>query len=477
MVLRPLRRYAASLARPLAFSLVVAAPLACSSGTSATSPADDAALDAADASADAADAAPICSAASCAGAGRGCVAGACVDDCRPTGAGACAAGAACDFTDGLCKPAATACFLGGGFDACGGARCGPGTACNGNGSCVVATAGCTGISCDASGRCWGTGCPCERPAPSCAPAPLDQLNKAEFVGSPANGSNAEGAFDLDFDEICNAYAVTMISGPDYLRQLEPDGTLTTWTSTTNLNMGQVAVLRAIVGEFKTIGDIAATYICCATCGCVETGDDGRLGVVHLDRVNASRPLPNVLPAKATSGAGPFGSGTLDTGPYGLTWGGDKALYVGDVDANGDFVRIDLSAVPPTRSTVTSFPARVTAATPYDPTRLLVATVGGQIYLLTMADGTSTTFAKLPGDATSLKRDRFTGRVYAEVRAATPQIVELSADGATQATFQTPPRLGRIALAPDGFLYHVSVFPKSYWQSKDTIVRWPLPSKR
>src|SRR5437764_811174 len=88
-----------------------------------------------------------------------------------------------------------------------------------------------------------------------------------------SGAPFEGAFDLDFDEICNAYAVTMISGPDYLRQLTPDGTFTEWNSTTNLNMGQVAVLRALAGEFKVIGDIAATYICCATCGCIETGAD------------------------------------------------------------------------------------------------------------------------------------------------------------------------------------------------------------
>ena len=106
---------------------------------------------------------------------------------------------------------------------------------------------------------------------------LARLNMADFAGSPVNGSDGEGAFALDFDALCNAYAVTMISGPDYLRQLAPDGTLTTWTSTTNLNMGEVAVKRLAVAEFETIGDIAATYICCATCGCIQTGLDGRLG--------------------------------------------------------------------------------------------------------------------------------------------------------------------------------------------------------
>ena len=87
------------------------------------------------------------------------------------------------------------------------------------------------------------------------------------------------------------------------------------------------------------------------------------------------------------------------------------------------------------------------------------------------------WATLPGDVTSLKRDRFNGRVYAEVSTATPQILELSADGATSVVFQNPPRLGRIAIAPDGWLYHVSVFPASNWMSGDTIVRWQLRAKR
>ena len=128
--------------------------------------------------------------------------------------------------------------------------------CGGDGACATATTACAGVDCDESGRCWGSSCACDRPTATCVPAPLDRLNQGDFVGSLVNMRDEEGAFDLDFDEICNAYTVTMISGPDYLRQLTPDGKFTEWTSTTNLNMGQVAVLRALAGEFKVIGDIA-----------------------------------------------------------------------------------------------------------------------------------------------------------------------------------------------------------------------------
>jgi hypothetical protein len=424
-----------------------------------------------------ADTSAACSPATCIGSGKSCRSGACVDDCRPASANACATGTACDFTDGACKDPKSPCFLAGAFEACGTKQCGPGSSC-GDDVCVPSTTACSGIDCDETGRCWGKSCVCDRPAATCKPAPLDRMNQGDFVGSLVNMRDEEGAFDLDFDEICNAYAVTMISGPDYLRQLAPDGTFTEWASTTNLNMGQVAVLRALASEFKVIGDIAATYICCASCGCIETGADGRLGVVHLDRTSSTRPLPNVLPAKPTTGTGPFGNATLDTGPYGLTWAGDKNLYVGNVETNGDYVRIDLTTTPPTSTKLVTFAARVIAATPYDRLRLLVATEGGKVFLMKTKEGTSAEFATLPADATSIKRDRFTGRVYAEIRTTPPQILELSADGKTQTLFQKPPRLGRIAIAPDGWLYHLSVFPASGWKTtKDTIVRWELPSKR
>ncbi|MGZ3451891.1 MAG: hypothetical protein ACXWUG_25290 [Polyangiales bacterium] len=449
--------------------------LGCSSSTSEAGDLGDASVDSGSTSEVGEDAG--CTAATCAGPGKSCVSGACVDDCRPSTAGTCSAGTTCDFTDGKCKDSSSACFLAGVFQDCGSKQCGPGSMCDGKGACVsVSGMGCSDVSCDASGRCWGVGCPCDRPPPRCMPATLEQLNAPEFVGSLVNGADDEGAFDLDFDDVCTAYAVTMISGPDYLRQLTAANELTVWTSTTNLNMGEVAVLRVPTGEFKTLGDVAATYICCATCGCVETGADGRLGVVHLDRTSTTRPLPNVLPAKATSGTGPFGSATLDTGPYALTWGADKALYAGNVETNGDFVRVDLEAK--TTANVTNFLSRVTASTIYDLQRLLVAVEGGKVFLVDPKTGDRADWATLPNHVTSIKRDSFTGRVYAEIASTPPKIVEISADGKTVADFQTPPRLGRIAIAPDGQLYHLSVFPAVHWKStKDSIVRWPLPSKR
>jgi hypothetical protein len=161
-------------------------------------------------------------------------------------------------------------------------------------------------------------------------------------------------------------------------------------------------------------------------------------------------LPNVLPAKPTTGGGPFGNGAIDTGPYGLTWGADKALYVGNAEANGDFMRVDLTTL--TKTPVATFPARIVATTVFDRQRLLVATEGGKVFTLMTATGVVTPWVTLAGDVTSLARDRFTGRVFAEVRGSPPEIVEIDAGvttGKLRGAFQKPPRLGRIAIAPDG----------------------------
>ncbi len=422
-----------------------------------------------------------CSPATCTGDGQACVMGVCTDDCRPSSANPCGSGSACDFTDGTCRDATSECFMDGPFVPCPTASspnqaCGPGTMCGAGIGCSPALHGCTGFTCDPGGRCWGTGCPCDRPAGSCAPAALTELNRAEFVGSLVNMQNSEGAFALDFDDLCNAYAVTMISGPDYLRQLAPDGTLTTWTSTTNLNMGEVAVRETFVDDTLQVGDIAATYICCASCGCVETGLDGRLGVVRLDRTSASRPLPNVLPSAQTSGAGPFGNPSVDTGPYGLTWdGAQNALYVGNSQANGELSRVNLAAA--TSAVVATFPGRITAARAFDVGSLILAVEGGVIYRYDVVAQTFAVWATVAAHATSLRRDLFTGDVFAEIATTPPQIVRISEDGAAVTTFQTAPYLGRIAIAPDGYLYHVSVWPNVLWNGGTSIVRWALPAKR
>ncbi len=326
------------------------------------------------------------------------------------------------------------------------------------------------------GVCHGTECECTRPAPTCTPAPLGKagdagtLNDFKFSRCGSVSSCDGGIFDLDFDQKCNAYGVTMISGTDYLRKIAPSGTVTENAGVTNLNMGEVAAIQGKGGLFGGgLQDVALTYICCATCGCVLSGSGGNpQGVASVDTSNGSLPM-KIPTVNFSSGAGPFGDSQIDTGPYGLTWGLDQVLYVGNVDANGDYHALDLSTQ--TKKVVATFAKRVIASAPFDTTRMMVGLEGGEVQLVPVLGktGTPKTLIKLATHMTSLVRDPWSGRIYTEL--SDKSIVSFAEDGSDLKPFQTAPALGRIAIAPDGHVYHLTLG----WPTKAEIVRWPLPT--
>lgn len=418
-----------------------------------------------------------CTPATCNAPGSSCVNGACVQDCRNASAAACGAGTICDFVDGQCR-VANSCSITGAFAACDEGTCGPGSECGPDNRCV-ADGRCRSVQCDGP-RCFGVDCACERPAPRCSPVSLARLNGADFVGAmPTNSRPDEGIIDLEFDSVCSAYAVTVISGQDHLRQLTSDGMFTSWGGASNIDMGEVAI-RARLGSAAVeteLGEVALTYACIS--GCTATTEDAQQGLVRLDRMSATRPLPNVVPAMITRGSGPFGNATIDAGPAGLAYGPDGRLYIGNLDANGEFYQVELATR--TRTLIHRFTSRVNASAVFDSRRVLVALENREVYLLpTTPMAVPVRWAMLEGTVTSLARDRFTGRVYAELRVgAEPRIVEISADGMTVRPFQRPARLGRIAIAPDNYLYHTAVFPNVQWTNvmSPPIERWPLPATR
>ncbi|HJL22080.1 MAG TPA: hypothetical protein RMH80_07595 [Polyangiaceae bacterium LLY-WYZ-15_(1-7)] len=386
--------------------------------------------------------------------------GVCANDCGDPSAVACEAGLVCNYATGACADAGASGLLTGEGEACGERTCLPGTECAG-GECVAAPP-CAATRCDES-ACWGRACASERPTALCAPAPLERMNEPDFI---AGGDG--GAFDLEFDDACNAYVVTMISGPDFLRQLEPDGTLTVWTGVTNLNMGEVAVLRRPGGEFGTgdgeLGEVALTYVCCASCGCV--GDDPQ-GVARLVR-GATEELPMEVIATPSPGAGPWGVTAVDTGPYGLTYDARDRLYVGNVEANGDLVRADVAAG--TSETLTTFEERVHATAVFGPRSILVALAGGAVVEVDTETGATTPFAELATDVTSMVRDPFTGRVY--VSTPEPAIRVFTPDGEPLDALEAPPAADRLAYAPDGFLYYLVVG----WPTTAQVLRYALPER-
>ncbi len=405
--------------------------------------------------------------------GQVCVQNVCKDDCRLPGAVACAAGTVCTVgseNKGQCVPPDEGCVVTSAQVTCGTKTCGPGTTCGLKGDCVPSLP-CVSMGCSGS-TCWGESCSCTRPI-FCAPAPLGAPGEAKTLNDPAflrgGKSASEGAFDLDFDPSCNAWAVTIISGPDYLRKSAPDGTVSSVTGVTNLNMGEVAVLTGKDGGFSGgDGSVALTYTCCATCGCILSGSGGNpQGAAIFDATTSTLPM-KIPSTDFTTGNGPFGSSTVDTGPYGLTWGLDRVLYLGNVVTNGDFYALDVLSG--TKELITTFPKRVNAATPLDGEQLLVALEGNDIVRVPALgiSGEPVTVIAMPAPVTSLVLDPWSGRVYAEL--GDLSIVSFRPGSSQVTPFATAPHKGRIAMGPDGYLYHLTVYP-----DEPEVVRFALPT--
>ncbi len=426
---------------------------------------------------------PTCADVLCSGAGEVCIDGACVVDCRRASAQPCAAGTVCNVSGpqmGQCIDPAGLCITTSEPEPCGDKVCGAGSACDGNGHCYPRVP-CADVVCDDKG-CWGTLCACTREKP-CTPAPIGEPGLA---GTLHDNAFRSGLVDLEFAPDCSAWGATLISGPDFLRTIGTDGKVTSYPSISNLNMGEVSILQQIAipkaapdtipQTEKPIGhqsgtvelEVAATYICCANCGCQL--DSIPQGAIRFDAATGTLPL--VIPSQTiTTGMGPFGGVVIDTGPAGLSHGMDRVLYVGNINANGDYHRIDLMTQQ--KSLVTTFASRVYASTPFDAITMLVALEGGELRLLRITDGMSTLWATSDQPVTGMVRDFFDGHVYVSRRDGS--ILRYSSNG-TGEPFQTVQGASRISIAGDGFLYALEI-PPPYADHTPTVVRFQLPDQR
>jgi hypothetical protein len=395
-----------------------------------------------------------------------CVDGTCVTTCQGQDPSPCPMDQVCDVISGECRPQGSACTLAGDSVACGARTCGPGTACDDQSDCVP-VAPCAGKACTEGGACWGLFCECERPV-SCSDPALADLN----------GPFSDKIIGVDFADDCTAWMVTLRDGVDYLRRLEPDGTLTEWPGVSNLDMGEVKVLRSLTvpgltapfpyatgdlppAPIEGLGEVAITYTCIGGCD----GDDPQ-GVARLVEEDVANPLPIVIIATVTTGLGPFEAAVADAGPQGLTWGVDRVLYVGNSTANGEYNRADLEAG--TQELVTTLPARVHASAPVSSVHLLVALEGGGVYRYNVITQLATEVTQLGAHATSLSQDPFTNQVYAAL--STLEVVSIDPFTGVVDDFAVMPGKGRVAVSPSGKLYFI---PADYLVPGD-IASWDLP---
>ncbi|MEM9457168.1 MAG: hypothetical protein AAGF11_23525 [Myxococcota bacterium] len=417
---------------------------------------------------------------------QACIDDQCVTTCQGQQPDPCGPAQVCDVISGECRDPDAACTLAGDSEPCGAASCGPGSVCDGQGTCVP-VAPCTDVACLDDGPCWGRFCVCERSIECNPPSEID-----------LNGPFAVEISDLEFADDCTAWMVTLRSGTDFLRRLTPDGTLTEWGGVANLNMGEVKVLKSVTPPagnrpggsdglpiaaagsraavsgiealveppargVEGLGEVAITYTCCSTCGCFVEPPQGVARLVEDDPAN---PLPLVIEAVVTGGNGPFGSPSADAGPFGLTWGIDRVLYVGNTTANGDIVTADLELG--AQATLDTLPARVTAGTSISAAHLLLAIEGGELHRFNVLTLESTSLVGLGEDVTSLSYDAFDGTVYAGLRNL--EVVALDPWTGASVPFETMPGTGRVTVSPDGQLW----FSPVAILEPNAIFAWDLP---
>jgi hypothetical protein len=400
-----------------------------------------------------------------------CIDDVCVTSCQGQDPDPCGPAQVCDVISGECKDPADACVLAGPSAACDLTSCGPGTVCDGEGACV-AIAPCADVACASDGACWGVDCACDRGL-TCTDPPIDALN----------GPFSVEIGGIDFADDCQAWMVTLRSGPDYVRRLKPDGEVTQWTGVANLNMGEVKVLRQLTVPELTapfpwtseapppsategLGEVAITYTCCPTCGCQANPPQGVARLVEEDLAN---PLPIVIVATATQGSGPFASNAADAGPHGLTWGVDRVLYVGNSSANGVFNSADLDTG--TQTDEAMFDDRVSAAAPVSPAHLVIGVIGGDVFRFNVKTKQIEFVVDLGADITGFSHDKFSGLVYAGL--STLEIVSFDPFTGEVASFGMMPGKGRVAVSPSGTLYYTPVkylanFPITPYDLPDSL---------
>ena len=416
---------------------------------------------------------------------QACIDDQCVTTCQGQTPDPCGPDQVCDVQTGECRDPGAACTITGEYEACGEASCGPGSVCDEQGECIP-VAPCADVVCLDDGTCWGNFCSCERQV-SCAPPSEMDLNAAFSVEIS----------DLEFADDCTAWMVTLRSGTDFLRRLTPDGTLTEWGGVSNLNMGEVKVLKSVTppagigagapnglravspvpspgsandlasppaAGVEGLGEVALTYTCCSTCGCFV---DPPQGVARLEEDDPMNPLPLVVEATVTQGSGPFGVASADAGPFGLTWGIDRVLYVGNSTANGDIVTADLEMG--TQAALGTLPGRITAGAPISGAHLLLAIEGGDVYRFNVLTLGSTLVTSLGQDVTSLSHDAFDGTVY--VGLGNLDVVALDPWTGDSSPFATMPGVGRVTVSPNGQLW----FSPVGFLDPSPIAPWDLPN--
>ncbi len=234
-----------------------------------------------------------------------------------------------------------------------------------------------------------------------------------------------GVSDLQFDEDCNAWVTTLISGTDYVYRIDSAGTQTIYTGASNHNIGSIALDPSGTG-------FAVSY-----------NNVGYLGV------SSSASIPVVATGGYASGTN-FSNGYLREAASSMAWDSSGRIWMPNFGASGVLKRFTASGTGTTVTTMSGYIESVALDINED----LYVSVGATVYRVSAAGSTSTYFT-LPNTVLDMVFD-ITGELY--VLTTANQIIVVDAGGTGSSTFATVGSEGKLAISPDGTLYHLDSQP-------------------
>ena len=235
-----------------------------------------------------------------------------------------------------------------------------------------------------------------------------------------------GISDIAFDEDCNAWLPTLISGTDYVYAMESTGSTTVYTGTSNHNIGSVALDPS--GAGFAVGYNNVNYVGYST----------------------SSSIPVIATSGSVSGSA-WSNSYLNSSPASIAFDSTGCIWVPNFSGSGTLDCIETDGTENNVLTGLSYIESVAL----DSAETVHVSIGDTIYEVdTVAGSVSAVF--VASDTVLDFVFDYNDDIYVETDAGE---IELSpADGSASSTFDTVTGQGKLAISPDGYLVRVIPWP-------------------
>ncbi len=239
-------------------------------------------------------------------------------------------------------------------------------------------------------------------------------------------NDPSGISDIAFDENCDAWLPTLISGTDYVYRMDSSGSTTVYSGTSNHNIGSIAL-------DPTSSAFAVGY-----------------NNVNYVGYSTSSTIPVIATSSPVTGS-VWSNSYLDQSPASIAFDSTGCIWVPNFSGSGTLDCIETDG---TENNVLSGLSYIESVG-LDSAETVYVAISDTIYSVNTATGTLTTEFVAANTVLDFVFD-YNDDLYVENNSGE---IELSpADGSASSTFATVSGQGKLAIAPDGYLVRVIPWP-------------------